>query len=395
MMTTTTIPTLDYARIDERGYTCLLSTEEISGTIYREVNLSTKVFEERDMYLTDDEIETIGGEIVGSGTKLTPKENNEKSLLVVEMYFICKCIEALGTDKIVLIYIGGKPGDHINNLAELFPTVEFHIYNPVELPKVIVSIIDEEGNETVIHRNIVKHQEKFTGFPYDIEVDEKVILISSSRNIEYNSNPKTDEERRTNAKIIIEDMEEQKKWYYQIKPSFALLRFRGLKRKEALLAGRSSFSYMTGIHLLSPYSKGKTNTTMLMVKYSENQSESIYFDNDIMNRLKYHNITVRNGNIYLNPFTRLFQELISIDDVRATNIRFDLDKEHYVMNYGWDCRYVYFVFSLYLKFRRNIEPIKVHIDELILTHFSKLRISKSLYILYIIYLVPLLNKPQS
>jgi hypothetical protein len=221
--------------------------------------------------------------------------------------------------------------------------------------------------------NLVKYQEEFSDETIKRYEGMNTLLISNQRSKDYNADPKTEEEVERNANIIVRNMEDQKRWFYLLKPKYALLRFRPLLSNEAKLIKRSSFNYLTGVHLLLPYSKPKINSTMLFVRHDANQVEAIYFDSDMISRLKYHNVCVRNGTVYLNPFTRVFEALMNIEEIRAIeHLSFDLGSEHYVMNCGWDCRYAYFVFALYLKEIRKATLSRGLINEFILTHFSRL-----------------------
>jgi hypothetical protein len=376
MTTRTPYPNLDYARIDDsqKGHNCLLSTNEVSSTLYRTVNLTTKVFEEKELFLTDGQSGHTDDTIHGSGTTLTPMANNQKSLLIVGTYFLTRCLTELNlppTTKVNLIFLGANPGDHLNNLAEMFPMIHFYAFDALEMPKVI---------ETP---NLKKYQKVFDVEDYmeirtTMSSEDVLLLISGMRNKTYNARPNTEEEVLRGANLIISDMEEQKKWFYLMKPAFALLRFRPLRSKESKLVNRSSFKYLTGIHLLSPYSKPMTNTTMLMVKYdsTSEESEANYFDNDIVKKLKYHNIVTRNSNVYLHPFTRVFEALLNqqeLDDLcEAEDIKFDAGVENHIMNCAWDCSYAYFVFSLYLKTMRGETLDKRLVDLFIVDNFSRL-----------------------
>ena len=320
-----------------------------------------KTFMEQDCILNDKD-DTIGENNNYSNTNLIPVANNQKSMLIVESLFIIKCLKELAltnNTRINLLYIGGSPGDHINNLAEMFPMITFHVYDSLEMPK----IVEKD--------NLIKYQENFEVKRMSKSITGTILMISDIRNKNYDANPRTDEEIVNGATMIIEDMEMQKKWFHEIKPAFALLRFRPLLHNEAKLINQSSFSYLTGIHYLLPYSKSKTNSTMLMVQ--RDATEALYFHNDVLNRIKYHNISIRNNCIYLNPYSRIFEALVNLDEVRKLDIKVDLGYEHYIMNYGWDCRYAYFVFYIYLKEIRGMTKVpKEILDRFIVSHFSQL-----------------------
>ena len=127
-------PKFDFVHLEEVGHNCLLSTSEISDELFRSVNLTTKVFEEKDTFLTDAPIDEQA--LREGGTNLIPKKNGQKQLLIVETFFLTKClkeIQSCDDTKFDLLYIGGAPGDHLNILAEMFSSITFHVYDPLEM----------------------------------------------------------------------------------------------------------------------------------------------------------------------------------------------------------------------------------------------------------------------
>jgi len=359
-MTSTDIPdTLAYVKVEEQGPNCLLSTAEIANITYRSVNLNMRIFTEEEAILNPDEHEVVK-EIAG-GSNLVPIENNEKCLLIVESLFLIKALRELPTKKATLIYIGGNSGIHLNHLAEMFPMITFHIYEEMEMPK----LIEKD--------NLVKFNEAFTDDKLaNYRTNEQALLmISNFRNKSYAADPSTEEMVLSNANIILSDMEKQKHLFHLIKPEFALLLFRPLLAPELKLTNSNSFSYPTGIHFLLPYAKHRINSTMLML--CRDASDGTYFHKDIINRLAYHNNNTRNNHTYLNPYTHLNNALISLEEVKASGLQLDFGSKYYTMNCGWDCRYAYFVFILYLKEIRGIaKPEKSMLDNLILRYFSLL-----------------------
>jgi len=372
---------LDYSSVEERGPLCVPNANTRQNeTVHRTSHLVLKAFKEEDMFLNEDEdLETRGNE--GSGMTLTPNANNQKSLLATETFFLLKALKALGSGvkAAVVVYVGGSPGDHLNLLAELFPQLVFHVYDPVEMRKITPTNNLFTYNEAFTDSTVLKFRPAENTRRNQIPL----LFISDMRNKEY-VEPKTTTQLLLNAKIIVGDMQAQKRWFQALKPSYALLRFRPLLKAEASClaaeecAEQASFLYPTGLHLLLPYSKHKSNSTMLLTR--PDLPEELYFHHDVLAKIKHHNIHVRNSHVFMNPFTRSFEALLPIRQAKklfasGENKRTDLSARDFVMNASWDNRAVFFVFCLYVKHRTpelGVESLYERVSELILTSFMRL-----------------------
>jgi hypothetical protein len=360
---------LDYVCLEnnDKSPLCTISRQELSDKEYRSNNIALSIFHEKDLFLEETNNE-LSIELAGTGSKLMPIANNQKSLLVIETYFLTKSLSQINSDKkVICVYIGGAPGDHISIIGEMFPMVIFHVYDPVEM----------KCKET---SNVRIHQEYFTDETVDLvlsvkNLETEVLFISDMRNKDYLADPKTNKQLTDNAQMILSDMETQNRWFQKIKPAFGLLRFRPLLQQEAkILEHKGVFEYPTGVHLSLPFAKPKNNSSFLM---TNTQSIGTYYTNDVLNGIKYHNIVIRNSNVYLNPFTRNFDSLINsnhIEEWLSLDPSRKLDKgvSHYVMNSGWDSRATLFVFCIYLKTIRKVFPTHAIVTDFILTNFSRL-----------------------
>lgn len=346
---------MNFAKIDERGQKCLIKQCEVSEEIYSVAEYSLKVFEEPDLFMDDESIP----DMIQVNIHSVPAPNAQKSLLIIETYFL---LQAIPKDaKATLLYIGADPGDHLNILAEMFPNITFHVYDPLEMKKI-----------TETH-NLIKHQQTFTDdfcYLYEENPDTPLLLISDIRNKNYSADPKTKQQVQANADMILNDMDCQQRWVKKLKPRMSLLRFRPLLKTELEERPRARFEYLTGVHLKLPYSKEKTNSMMLMV--GEHLTTGTYYDNDIVDHLKYHNIVIRNTRKYINPFTYVFNDLLSIEEISQWVGVMERGKEHYVMNTSWDARITFFVFSLWLKEKLSTKVGKHVINDFILTAFTRL-----------------------
>lgn len=358
--TTTLREDLDYAHTEERGPLCLANYQvQKTDVVYRTNHLHMRTFQENDAFLDDSKQFTDNCSHPGITLFDKSQENPAKSLLTTETLFLLKAIEDTKASEGTVVYIGGSPGDHLNILAQMFPELKFVVYDPHPMPKI---------TETV---NLVKREELFTDDHCSLFEKEEgaLFMISDIRKKTYKaiSDNMTMKEVVENAQIIVDDMESQRRWLKLMKPYFALMRFRPLMKKEAKALGQTSFVYPTGLHLLMPYSKVKTNSTMLMTHCG--LPERTYYHKDFIDRLKWHNIVVRNSHVFMNPFTHTFQALLPLDVVLVSNIDFPtgFPTSHYVMNCAWDYRMVFFVFTLYLK-RRHSQTSKMELYQM-LTRF--------------------------
>lgn len=108
-----------------------------------------------------------------------------------------------------VVYVGAAPGGHIPYLADMFPDINFHLYDPVEF--------DIDANEQVqIFQQLFQaaDAEKYIGIP-------NVLLISDIRSVDFS----TVTEAEYNAGIL-RDIQTQQDWYIIMKPYKALFKFR-------------------------------------------------------------------------------------------------------------------------------------------------------------------------
>lgn len=150
----------------------------------------------------------------------------QMKLVLTEIEFLTEYADKL---PIIVLYIGGAPGNHIPYLSMLFPNVLFVLYDP--LPFGI-----EETSRIVIH------QKYFTDEDAELVKRTDCLLISDIRTPEIteteflSSHPalslprdrKTvrDTIEKQFSKDILRDMELQKRWTEMIRPRSAMLKFR-------------------------------------------------------------------------------------------------------------------------------------------------------------------------
>jgi len=174
-------------------------------------------------------------------------------------------VEALklhhGDKKIVFVYAGSAPGDHIPFLRRMFPMIEYHLYDP---------------NPFIAGASpgIFLYNEFFTdevsAYWTEKAKKENLFLIFCS---DVRREPAT-------AANVAKDMETQKIWWNIIQPDIAMFKFR-----LPWVPGKTK--YLEGQILTQVY-PGKTSTeTRLLV--SKDAKEIEYDHNEYNERCYYHN----------------------------------------------------------------------------------------------------------
>lgn len=169
----------------------------------------------------------------------------QRKLLLMEVKFLTQ----FTGEKFIVVYAGSSPGSHIPFLADLFPNITFHLYDPLPY----------QGQH---HDRIVVYQQYFTLEDCTQYVSEdngrKVLFISDIRG---NVNELTDE----NAKEIIIDanMKLQQDFVLKIQPISSLLKF----RLPGLSDHTKHYEYLDGDIIFQPWARPKTYETRLITRY--------------------------------------------------------------------------------------------------------------------------------
>lgn len=188
----------------------------------RSLQYELKIFEENHLFI-DDESPTFDG-------YYTNIENNnvvgsQKSMLVLETYFLCKCVSLKTRGEVTILYIGGYPGDHINSLAVMFPNFTFHVFDK----------LFEKNLKIKEHKNVKIYMKMFSDNDIgSFKSFENLYMISDIRNTMYEHKITNTNVRRLNAKIIEDDMLLQKRWAFLLKDNlkYAFMRFRPRLNEE-------------------------------------------------------------------------------------------------------------------------------------------------------------------
>lgn len=196
-------------------------------------------------------------------------------LMLCEIEFLLYCedhAKQTKTDNITVVYAGAAPGIHIQTLGELFPNVQFILYDRSKFE------IVETNNIKIINKYFTNDDAK----SYSSRND--VYFISDIRTIPISDN------------TVIKDMNTQKQWYTIMNPQLSLLKFR-LPWKLGKTA------YMEGTIQIQPFVGPSSSETRLLVKQN---APLIYYDNIVYEeQLCYHNNVVRESCHFLRDFETL------------------------------------------------------------------------------------------
>ena len=224
-------------------------------------------------------------------------------LLLSEIEFltlVLKQYQQSGSNKqITLVYAGAAPGDHILVLAELFPTVNFVLYDPSPFNPALYRkrrIVIFTGEAGMFKDTTAS----FWGSSNPAHEDKYIVFVTDIRNISVDRVSEREKED-----LIQRDMVNQRRWWSLMQPELATFKFR-LRFTEGVT------EYMEGVQYLQAYPTLMSAETRLVVKkgacsilYNHTQQEEQCF---------YHNSIVRparHGNVY---------------GVDVSNFRCNLDK---------------------------------------------------------------------
>ena len=374
---------------------CFKSTSLEGSKKYHLIVPEMANFSEQELFFT--EVPSVK-KISQNVNAFREEGNSQMSLLLAEIYFICKCIPPT-EDKVLIIYIGAHPGDHINYLISMFNNVnkkkrtiqfEFHLYDSINTEESMKKIgkdpyTDEEFDGSVLKKfnilftNTVAKNYIKNGIYYQPE--RNIYLISDIRNVKYNSRESSAE---INSKILDNDTLFQLEWCQIIKPKYAFLKFRPKLPEEMITfsnqltderdndeARKLYFKYPNGVFIKLPFQKKTQKAVYFICK--EYEPIKKYYHYDMMSILDYHHNHIRKNVIYENPFTseygmntglfgldviesimedEFFLNILERNDVKLNDIK----KISYVFGCGWDHRSALFISVLYLRYLGHTIP---------------------------------------
>lgn len=212
-----------------------------------------------------------------------------------------------------ILYIGAAPGYHITKLADLFPDVNFDLWDPRKF-------------EIELRSNIKTYNDFFTDVSANSykQNNERILLMCDLRTLEigklkkYKNITKMDE-------LVDDDMKMQRRWCQIINPAYAYLKFR-------LPFEVPQTKYLSGTIYLQPYTKISTEARLLTNNYDNN----IIYDNiEFEEKIAYHNGYTRCNSKHYNKWKNIMTE--------------------YNLVNNWDNALALHIVNFYLKTVKNIK----------------------------------------
>lgn len=202
----------------------------------------------------------------------------QRKLLLTLIQFISSFWDNDVVLKPIVVYAGAAPGTNILLVSQLFPEIEFHLYDPAQF-KIKKS------------KKLHLYQQYFTNKDAKKWANrDDVYFISDIRTADYTKAKDLDDNERQIAK----DMQMQMQWYEIIKPVYGQLKFRlpytGGKRP-------ANTDYLFGYIFKQPWAPQTTTETRLVpIPDSKNVSWSSQLYQD---QMFYHNVIIRESYNYV------------------------------------------------------------------------------------------------
>lgn len=222
-------------------------------------------------------------------------------LFITELQFFNKYWDPKAVARPLCLYVGSAPGTHISFLADMFPWFEFHLYDPRD-------VFDEALKKHPRIKLFVKFFTDEDAKSYAKRKD--VFFFSDIRSSAYNKEQfSTEEFERENEKLVIEDLERQKKWFEIINPVKAHLKFRlpyGYSWQKEM-PDRMNFSYLDGDiyrQVWSPQTSTETRLVPLTGASSRAWNSQLY-----EKMCFYHNNVIREHAKFVNPLNGLNEDI--------------------------------------------------------------------------------------
>ena len=196
----------------------------------------------------------------------------QRKLLLSEIEFLTNYWSSYNQNKKkYLLYIGAAPGVHIQYLSKLFPDIHFILYDPANF------IIKPSSNITI-------HQKYFTDEDVKQYKNMNLFFISDIREREVGEYKLTDPEKFNET--IRNEMNIQKKWFEELNPKKALLKFRVIWEEPTT-------TYLDGDLYFQIWQKNASIEMRLVPK-----TTTIIYDNKNIEEVNfYHNMVTRRSAI--------------------------------------------------------------------------------------------------
>lgn len=186
----------------------------------------------------------------------------------------------------LVLYIGAAPGIHIGKLAELFPTVQFDLWDPRKFE------VDTKPNIKIFKDYFTDD----TARAYRTD-SRRILLMCDLRTLRIGHFKRTGDIEAMDE-LVDDDMRMQSVWCQIINPYYAYLKFR-------LPYEVPKTKYLTGTIYLQPYSKISTEARLM----TNNYTNFIQYDNKIFEeKLAYHNGKTRCHSIKYKKWSKIMDK---------------------------------------------------------------------------------------
>ena len=237
------------------------------------------MFQNKELFLNDDDLQE-------SYRRRNDEEKKavswgQRKLLMTLLSFICDhCVDI---ENLVIVYAGAAVGVNIGIVADLFPKITWHLYDPAKF-----------SLKTDFRKKIIIYNKKFTDREAEFWSGKDIVFISDIRTADYTKT----ENLTQNEEQIMSDMEMQRKWVEIIKPLKSQLKFRlnytGDGRKEEM-------EYFDGIIYKQCWAPATSSETRLVLTSSDFKYKT-YNCEKYESQMFYHNVHTREENSYETGF---------------------------------------------------------------------------------------------
>lgn len=188
-----------------------------------------------------------------------------------------------------VVYVGAAGGYHLELLANLFPTLHFHLFDTEKFHLALYSM-----------PNVTVHNRYFDEQDVNVWKDKKCYFISDIRGLGYDSSKTDVKEKEKNEELVWKDMLLQQSWVEEIKPRYSMLKFRLPYAEKFILEKGKTREYLDGVVYLQPFCKRASSETRLVID-GENLFSREWDLLDYEQRLAFHNKIVRAHKKFQNP----------------------------------------------------------------------------------------------
>ena len=261
-----------------------------------EVNSFYHKFESENLYYTNESPTLIYHSRKYDPLRNTVRHNGQLKLFLSELQFLVTYWDSEVIPNPIIVYAGAAHGYHIPILADLFPVIEWHLYDPRKFG------ITGGGKIKLYEQYFTDEDAEY--WKERREKGDDILFISDIRREGYSNegiNPEGLEDS------IMEDMQNQMRWVLTIRPQISCLKFR--LPYSHLMGESKTMEYLSGDVLFQSFCLHSSTEGRLVVDLPEDDDgEYKLFDYDIVcyeEAMFYHNAVTRISKNYLDPITNM------------------------------------------------------------------------------------------